>query len=453
MTADAVERFWETCALWLAIMLVLECVRLAKLNRLPWWLIHGPLIAWGAVVLVPWFFAVRSGVWPVPGALSTVPLTLPATYSFSLVALVGLAIGVTPFALIGGRAAEVRPIRDRTEVLPHRAFLALTLLCAAYFLSLPSLSSLWKLSGIAGEDLYGNSDGSFLSLSLVILSVVAIGYVARRQPLSKIGIGLYLLLLVMTFGSAHRFLILILILSYILTRRPYRGIRSSLTHKSAFLLIAASAVWLFGFAGLGQLSLLRSGQDISTASARTQRTLLSFDVMGSAEFLLESGARPGQLHGSSYLALPDELIPRALLGSRSTPPAAEAEQNVLGRTGASAPLWVEGVLNFGMPGDLFSMLFVSGIWCYLLRRAIFSPRPIGGTVAAIGPVWVLFAYQALSRLLLIAAIDLLVSIVVGLLVWEWIQKSEGEPRRRDADARERVGLTLKATNPARQGRW
>jgi hypothetical protein len=106
-----------------------------------------------------------------------------------------------------------------------------------------------------------------------------------------------------------------------------------------------------------------------------------------------------------------------------------------------------------MPGDLFSMLFVSGIWCYLLRRAIFSPRPIGGTVAAIGPVWVLFAYQALSRLLLIAAIDLLVSIVVGLLVWEWIQKSEGEPRRRDADARERVGLTLKATNPARQGRW
>jgi hypothetical protein len=445
MNMDAPERFWTACALWLTIILVLECVRLAKLNRLPWWIIHGPLIAWGAVALVPWFIALMSGVWPVSGALTTVPLALPATYGLSLLALIGLAIGVTPFAVIGGRASEVPPVRARTKVVSRKAFVGVTILSAAYVLSLPSLSSLWKLSGTSGEDLYGNSDGSFLTLSLIILSVVAIGYVARQQPMSKIGIGLYLLLLLVIFGSALRFLILILILSYIIKRHPFRAIRSSLTQKFVFLLIGASAVWLVGFGGLGQLSLLRAGEEISTASARTQRTLSSLDVMGSAEFLLESGARPGQLHGSSYLALPDELIPRALLGSRSTPPAAEAEVNVLGSTGASAPLWIEGVLNFGVLGDLFSMIFVSGIWSYLLRRAISSPRPMGGAVATIGPVWVLFAYQALSRLLLIGDIDLFASIVIGLVIWEWIQKSEGKPQPRDVGASGRISFTGRAT--------
>jgi hypothetical protein len=158
----------------------------------------------------------------------------------------------------------------------------------------------------------------------------------------------------------------------------------------------------------------------------TQRTLSSFDVMSSAEYLLESGVQAGELHGASYLALPDELIPRFLLGSRSTPPAVEVEQTKLGaKVGASAPLWIEGVLNLGAVGDVLSMIVVSGSWGLLLRKAILSRSGLGRAVAAVGPVWILFAYQALSRILLIATIELFGSIIVGLLFWGWIHIEEG----------------------------
>lgn len=426
MITGAWDRFWLAGGLWLVTLIVIECIRITRTNRLPWWIVHGTVIAWGAVALIPWFIALRSGVWIVPAALSTVPLELPATYGFTLLALLGLAVVAAVLALRGQRAAHGTVIQVHTKVLPKRAFITIVVLFVLYVISLPSLSSLWRLSGSSGEDLYGTSQGSFLGLSLIVLTVMEIGYLARRQPVSKVGIGLYFCLLVVALGSAHRYLVMILALSYIILRHPFQRIRGSLTQKVVCVLIGAAAVWLIGFSGLGQLSVLRSGIVTSNSSVDTQMTSSSFDVMGSAEYLLESGAEPAQLGGSSYLALPGELIPRALLGSKSTPPAAQLEQSKLGTaTGASAPLWIEGVLNLGGLGDFLSMVVVAGVWGLLLRKALSSRRRIGATAAAIGPAWLLFAYQALSRLLIIAAIQLLGSIIIGLLIWNWIQLESG----------------------------
>lgn len=421
------DRFWAAWALWVAIIVMLEFVRLQRTNRLPWWIIHGPVVAWGAVVLFPWCIALRSGFWLVPSEpMDTVPLVLPATYRFSLLALIGLAVGIAPFALAGRRATRGQPVRVRTKVVPSKAAAVIVLLFTAYVTSLPSLSNLWAVDVPSGENLYSNTNGSFLSLSLIVLAGMAVAYLASRKVLSWVGNVLYLALLVVALGSAHRYLVMILILAYLILRRPNRRGGGSPTQGFVLLVLGAAAVWLIGFSGLGQLSILRSGVSASTPSVYTQKTLSSFDVMSSAEYLLESGARPGELHGASYLALPDELIPRFLLGSRSTPPAVEVEQSDLGeKVGASAPLWIEGVLNLGAVGDLLSMIVVAGSWGLLLRKGISSHSGLGRAVAAIGPVWVLFAYQALSRILLIATIDLFGSIIIGLMLWNWVHIEEG----------------------------
>jgi hypothetical protein len=421
------DRFWAACVLWLAIIVMLEFMRLLPAHRLPWWVVNGPVIAWGAVALFPWFVALRSGFWLVPAKpLDTVPLSLPATYGFSLLALIGLAVGVAPIALMGLRGAPEEPVRGRIKIVPSKAFITIALLFAIYVISLPSLTNLWAVTAPSGENLYSNNNGSFLSLSLVVLAGVAIGYLASRHVLGWVGITLFLIFILVALGSAHRYLILILIFSYLILRRPSRRTKGSPVQGLVLLILGVAVVWLIGFSGLGQLSTLRSGVSASTPAVYTQRTLSSFDVMSSAEYLLESGVQPGQLHGASYVALPGELIPHFFLGARSTPPAVEVEQGELGeKVGASAPLWMEGVLNLGAAGDVFSMIAVAGSWGLLFRKAISSDSGLGKAVAAIGPVWALFAYQALSRILLIATIDLAGSIIVGLLLWNWIHVEEG----------------------------
>lgn len=420
------DRFWAACVLWLAIIVMLEFMRRLPTNRLSWWVIHGPVVAWSAVALLPWFIALRSGFWQVPSQpLDTVPLSLPATYGFSLLALIGLAVGIAPFALMGRRTELGELVRARIDIVPTKAFLAIALLFAVYVISLPSLSDLRAVAAPSGINLYSGTNGSFLSLSIVVLAGMAIGYLASRHVLSWVGIVLFLALLVVTLGSAHRYLILILILSYLILRRPNRRVASSPTQGLVLLILCAVTVWLIGFSGLGQLSIFRSGASASTPSVYTQRTLQSFDVISSAEYLLESGVQPGQLHGASYLALPDELIPRFLLGPRATPPAVAVEEGELGeKVGASAPLWIEGVLNLGAVGDVLSMIVVAGSWGLFLRKATSSHSELGRAVATLGPVWILFAYQALSRILLTATIDLFVSIIIGLLLWNWIHVEE-----------------------------
>ena len=450
MITGAWDRFWVAVLVVLAIMGLLEFVRLIRANRLPWWIVHGPVIAWGVIALVPWFVALRAGVWTVPAVQSTVPVGLPSTYGFALVAVIGLACGIAPFALRGRPVAsrEPPPLVAATRVVPWRALAVCALLFALYVSSLPSPSSLWRLTGASGNDMYGKSQGSFLSLSLLMLTVLGISYLARRQPLSGIGTALYLALLVVTLGSAQRYLFITLIASFLILRHPLRRIPSSLTQLLVLLLVGGAAVWLVGFGGIGQLSILRSGQATTSASLSTQETLRSLDVMGSAEFLLEAGARPGQLRGSSYVALLREFVPRALLGSRSTPPDVQLEQNELGPTGSSAPLWIEGVLNFGALGDLLSMAVVAAAWGLLLQKAVRSRGRLAGTAAGVGPVWVLFAYQALSRILMTAAIELVASIVIGLWIWTWMQQT-AEPSTTWGNRRS--GPMYRTEGPTRDG--
>jgi hypothetical protein len=420
MIADAWVRFLVAGVLWIAIIAVLEAVRRQRINPLSWWIVHGPVLAWGAIALFPWWIALQSGFWLVPATRDTVPLDLPATYGFTLSALIGLGVGVAPFAFVGTTANRV-PVRVRTKVVPWKAVGAIVLLFVVYLRSLPSLSSVWRLSRTA-QEVYVHSSSSFLSLSIIALAGIAIGYLARQQGLGVVGIVLYLALLVAAVGSAHRYLILILILSFLTLRHPFQRVRAQLAQGLIFLVVGAAAVWLIGFGGIGVLSVLRSGAPVSNPSEYTQQTLSSFDVMGSAEYLFEAGGQPGQLKGASYLAIPSELVPHVLLGSRATPPAVAYEDNQLGpATGASAPLWIEGVLNLGPFGALFSMCVVAGLWCFLLRRATSSRRRLGRTVTAIGPVWILFAYQALSRILLVAVIELFASVILGLLLWNWMQ--------------------------------
>lgn len=427
MLTVAWDRLWTTFVIWLAIMGTLEVVRLQRVNRLPWWAIQGPLVAWGALTLVPWFIALRSGFWLVaPKPSATIPLTLPATYGFNLLALIGLAVGVAPFAVAGRRVTGEQDAR--IVVAPVKAVIVITLLAAAYVISLPSWSNLWSLSSTSSDDLYSSTDGSFLTLSLVALVVIAIGYIADQRRASWVAIVLYLALIVMTVGSAHRYLVMILILSYLFLRRPNRRGGGTPLQWLVLLMLGATMVWLIGFSGLGQLSILRSGMTASSPSVYTEKTLASLDVISSAEYVLESGVQPGELHGASYLALPSELIPRLLLGSRPTPPALVPEQYLFGlKSGASAPLWMEGVLNLGAAGEFVSMVAFAGLWGLLLRRAMSSRSRLGRTVASMGPIWILFAYQALSRILMSGVIHLLAGVILGLLLWSWMQVDAESP--------------------------
>ena len=298
MITGAWDRFWAACVLWLAIIGMLEFVRLLRVNRLPWWVIHGPVLAWGAVALLPWFIALRTGFWLVPPVSpDTIPLGLPATYGFSLLndRARGLRRARRPHRSASRSGNGPFALGSRLSQVGRWSRFCLSF--AVYVISLPSWSNLWTVDSPLGEDLYSGTTGSFLSLSLIVLAGVAIGYLASQQVLSKVGIALYLALLVMTLGSAHRYLILILILAYLILRRPSRAAGSP-THGLVLLILSAAAVWLIGFSGLGQLSLLRSGVSASSSSVNTQKTLSSFDVMSSAEYLLNRVPQPAQLHGS-----------------------------------------------------------------------------------------------------------------------------------------------------------
>jgi len=419
------DRLWLAAGLCLAVTALLEIARLHPPRRLPWWIAHGPAIAWAAVVLIPWLVALRRGYWPVPASPgATVPLTLPASYGFTLLALVGLAGGTAPFLLAGradpGAASPCRPAR----VTPKRAFLVIGLLCSLYFMSRGiSLSRIWILSTHPGQDLYADSrNSSFLELSITVLTGIAIAYLARPQPPSRTGIVLYVVLALLALGSAHRYLVMILIMSYLILKNPARAAGVRKRGGLTFLLALGALTWLIGFSGLGQLSAVRSGVSVS-ASGIYGSTLSSFDVMGSAEYVLESGVHPGQLHGASYIALPAELVPRAVFKSKTVPPAIALLTSIFGPIGTSAPLWEEGVINGGAFCDITMMILIGAAWGCLNRRAASSRHQAGRTAAAIGPVWILILYQAFSRILILATIDLCGSMIIALLLWNWIESA------------------------------
>ena len=357
MLTAAWDPFCMTFVLWLSTMGILEFVRLLRANRLPWWVVHGPVIAWGAVALIPWLIAMKTGFWLVPPKHSaTVPLTLPATYGFILLALIGLAAGTAPFAVVGRRPTQEQAVHSRTTVAPGKAFIVIVILLTVYIISLPSWSNLWSLAPTSGDILYGTTNGSFLSLSLVVLVAMAVAYVAEQQTLSWVGIALYVILLVVALGSAHRYLITILILSYVVLRRPNRYKGGTPIQALVLLALGAAAVWLIGFSGLGQLSVLRSGMPASTRSVYTQKTLSSFDVMSSAEYLMESGAQAASCTARPILPFPMSSYPASSWAPGRLHPHLWGNKRHSGRRAVLAP-------RSGWKGYLiWGRLAISSLW-------------------------------------------------------------------------------------------
>ena len=421
---DALSRFLIATATFIAMSCLLEVIRRQPQYPVPWWLTHGPGLGWAAVALVPWAIALRQGYWPVPGGPRTVvALALPATYRYTLFAFVGLSAGVAPFTVVGLRRKQHCTPCLSAKVSPPRAAIVILPLLFMYIQSRGSSpSSLWILSNHPGANLYADSrDSSFMSLSLIILVGIAIAYLACQPRPGAVGLALYFSLIVLALGSAHRYLVVILLLTYLILNNPLRRIRVTYIHRLIFLLSLAAAVWLVGFAGLGQISTLRSGVQGHTSSTYISKTISSFDVIGPAEYIFESGVTAGELKESSYFDLPAELVPRAVLTNRTIPPATALEASVFGPIGESAPLWLEGVLNSGVPGEIFSMILLATAWSMVLGWAAASRRQIARIATAMGPVWILFIYQSLSRILILATIDLFGSIVIGLVLWTWIQ--------------------------------
>jgi hypothetical protein len=87
------------------------------------------------------------------------------------------------------------------------------------------------------------------------------------------------------------------------------------------------------------------------------------------------------------------------------------------------------------------MVIFGGLWCVLIRKALSSQGRLGRTVASIGPVWIFFAYQAFSRMLMLATIHLFGSVILGLLLWNWMQ----------ADASDRSGDLVDVPASAERG--
>jgi hypothetical protein len=427
------ELFWLAVASCIVSAALLEVARLQPRYPLPWWVVHGPLIVWFAVAIIPWFIALRHGSWPVAGDQSaTVPLTLPATYEYTILALFGLAVGVVPATLAGRRPRPLNQpeIHGYGPISKGKASFVIFFLCIIYVISSNfSLSKIWVISNHPGQDLYSTNRGtSFLGLSIVILAGIALAYLARTQQLTRTGIILYLALIAVVLGSAHRYLVTVLLLAYLILKRPFSSARVTYRQRVVFIITLLGAVWLIGFSGLGRISAVRSGISVSASDVYSSDTASSFDVMSSAEYLFESGIKPDQLHGASYLDLPSELIPRVIVSSsRGLPPSTELQAAIFGPIGASAPLWIEGVLNIGRWGASISMVVISYFWGMAFRYASSSRRRIAETATAIGPVWILFLYQALSRILALAAIDLFGSMIIALALWAWMQKAPTRP--------------------------
>lgn len=428
MIMHAWKLFWLAVALFVVSAALLEVARRRPRYRLPWWVTHGPLIGWFAVAIIPWFIALEDGYWVVAGDQAiTVPLTLPATYEYTILALFGLVVGVTPATLAGRHRYHLNQARTpgSDQIFRGKAFFVIFILFIIYLISSTfSLSKIWVFRSHPGQDLYSVDRGtSFLGLSIIILAGIALAYLARTQRLSRTGIALYLALIALVLGSAHRYLVMVLVLAYPILKKPFGSARVTYSQQALLIITLLGAVWLIGFSGLGKISAVRSGISVSASDVYSNDTASSFDVMSSAEYLFEAGVKPGQLNGSSYLNLPSEMIPRVVRSRGLLPPSTELQADIFGPIGASAPLWIEGVLNIGRWGAFISMAVISCCWGMAFRRTTSSPRRIAEVATAIGPVWILFLYQALSRILMLAAIDLFGSMVIALALWAWMEKA------------------------------
>ena len=163
---------------------------------------------------------------------------------------------------------------------------------------------------------------------------------------------------------------MILILAYLILRSPKRwaGRLIGFNGLSSFIL-GAAAVWLIGSHGTRAVEHPSfRGIGIKFFRLRPEDSL----VPGCHEFrrVPDGNGWPTWPVARGVLSCSSQRT-RTSLSPRcpaSAPPAILVVPETFGmKTGASAPLWIEGVLNQGAVGDFLSMVVFAGLWGLLFR--------------------------------------------------------------------------------------
>jgi hypothetical protein len=405
----SIHPFTLSVGAYLLCTLVLEARRRSLLHPVPWWVAHLFLIPWAAVVLLPWAYYRQQGSWFILGA--SIDVDLPQTWSYNLLALVGMTVG----SLVAlSRVTEPA----RTERAPRVDWLRCSAVLAAlvglfllsFVIARRPLSALWKLSGEVRyfDDVDQATGLGFLDYATTVASgVLLVACAARRRvrlvpPAPEVAwLGLLSLL---TIGSGARGRVLLVVLGWFLLQfRPVIANRFARDgHKALVVVVSAALAVATTFAAVWISDLRTRGQGVPRGSV-IARAVTSLDVVGSAELVVMRGAAAGMLGGESYRQLPSLAVPRRYAGEAKASPAAdEVIRNLLDQfAGFSAPLWFESVLNYGHLGVfVFSVLLGwAGVLLFVKARARRSS--FTEPVLAIGPVWLLISYLVLSRLTLL----------------------------------------------------
>lgn len=416
---SAPETLVTTFVAFTLAILAVEIVRLAGRRNEPWWLMHGPLLAWAGVVLVPWTVRWQEPYWAV-GLEGHVHPTLPNSWFVHLIVLAGLVVGVcmTP---------HIRPRRCSPQVAAVNWSAAVLAACATFGVYIASYvvrglppGAIWRLGG---EFLYseaGGTAGLFELLPIVLLGLV-LGLVAARRsvtqrvPTAEIVLVTATAVLLLGLGVRYRLVLLLggwFLLQFWTPRSSRRRLRSKVMRTSLSAFAAAFAV-----VGLGLIARSREGALAGDYASLAAYTLRNLDVISSMELISARGASAGMLEGQSYREMPGLLIPSGLpgAGEGDLPAAQQVVNSYLDPApGFSAPQWFEAYLNFGAVGAFFAACVMAIVLVAVNRRGRAGGAGLWPLVGLLGPAVVLIEYQLLSRLLILQTISTTVAIAAGL---------------------------------------
>ncbi len=401
---------------------VLEVLRRSAVPAVPWWTAHVAVIPWAAVVFLPWLYFTQEGEWWLLGAPIT--LSLPLTWSIHLLALVGLTLG-TAVALVPHRT---RASSDAAEVDWSKVSTCIALALGLYFLSFVlaqrPLAALWRLSGSVRY--FDNPDqatglGVLEYTTTVATGILLVAAAVRRRDHSHptvTEVAWLLILTVLALGSGARGRLYLVALGWLLIQfRPI--FTRATTARRIGLILAGPAFIIVALSLAGTISVLRTRGADARGGTPVETAIRGLDVVGSAELLVMRGGSAGMLDGRSYTEFPKLLVPRRYAGESKITPSADAlfRDRLDPNAGFSAPFWFEPFLNFGKAGVLVFSTAAGWLAVTLLR---WSASRMGNRFAAcvhrLGPVWVLLAYLALSRLTSLQLVLTVGSMVGGVYV-------------------------------------
>ena len=390
-----------------------------------WWIAYVAVLPWIVIVLLPWSYYASEGSWTILG--HRIDTGLPLTWRMHVVALLGLTFGTLvglavrlPRLKANCTSSGPLHLRERRLNVTMGGLLAVYLM--SFVLADRPLAALWKLSGTVayGRDVDSATGLLFLDLSLVTATLTLVVYAASRRVLHRSPtcneLGWLAVYAALSLGSGIRGRFFLLALGWgivqfipeftgILRQRP-RRIIALLGGACAFVVVVQAA---------GIIADQRVRLDTTDDSA-VRRAIESTEVLGSSEALLSSNVEFGELAGSSYSGLPGLFIPARLSGVPKQGPSADElmRDRLALHAGYSAPLWIEPALNYRGPGALtFSFLyaFLTVLWLRWMRQ---RGARFAVAATAVGPVWVLVSYVALSRLTLFQALVATTATIIGV---------------------------------------